>query len=148
MNFRRIAIEGGAILHDPAWPGDPGQLFDAAARRMPDVAVGQAGGRGSVLFLDHGGRPVVLRRYLRGGLAARVSRDRYCWLGEPRTRGFRELSLLGELLAEGLPVPQPVAARYRRRGLTYSAELVTARLPASAPLAQRLLAGRLGEQDW
>ena len=54
----------------------------------------------------------VLRRYLRGGMAARFARDRYLWLGEERTRSFRELRLLAELLRA-----RAAGARARRGAL-------------------------------
>jgi 3-deoxy-D-manno-octulosonic acid kinase len=38
------------------------------------------------------------------------------------------MRLLAELQALGLPVPPPVAGRYRRSGLAYRAELITERL--------------------
>jgi len=136
------------MLHDPTLTTDPGRLFDleslAAAGRVEQVR----GGRGSVSFLELAGDHFVLRRYLRGGLAARLSNDRYAWLGLERTRPFRELRLLERLQALGLPVPRPVAARVTRHGLTYSGELVTRRLLAAEPLGERWLAGRAVDEDW
>lgn len=148
MNFRRIATEGGAILYDPARANNAPQLFDPEAWRARGALREQRGGRGSVQFLDAGDRQFVLRRYLRGGLPARISRDRYLFLGEARTRGFAELALLGRLADTGLPAPAPVAARYERSGLLYRAAIVTLRLPPCESLAARLLAGRLESTAW
>jgi 3-deoxy-D-manno-octulosonic acid kinase len=148
MNFRRVATEGGAILYDPGRVNNAPELFDPVSWRARGALRELAGGRGSVLFLDAGERQYVLRRYLRGGLPARISRDRYLWLGEGRTRGFRELALLGHLADGGLPAPAPVAARYTREGLLYRAEIVTLRLPSCEPLAARLLAGTLDAAGW
>ncbi|HJU39356.1 MAG TPA: 3-deoxy-D-manno-octulosonic acid kinase, partial [Tahibacter sp.] len=80
----------------------------------------------------------VLRHYRRGGLVARVLDDRYLWTGEPRTRAFAEFRLLQTLAARGLPVPAPVAARYRRSGPFYRADLLMRRIPQSRTLAQHL----------
>ena len=148
MNFRRIATDGGAILYDPGCVNNATELFDPGAWRARGALRELAGGRGSVLFLDAGERRYVLRRYLRGGLPARISRDRYLWLGEARTRGFRELALLGHLAGAGLPAPAPAAARYTRTGLLYRAEIVTLHLPPCEPLAAQLLAGRLESAAW
>lgn len=139
---------GSVMLHDPTATADPARLFDldalAAAGRLEQVR----GGRGSVSFLELSGEQFVLRRYLRGGLAARISKDHYVWTGLERTRPFRELRLLERLHALGLPVPRPVAARVIRHGLTYSGELVTQRLLAAEPLGERWLAGRASDEDW
>lgn len=148
MTFRRIATEGGAILYDPGSVNNAPELFDPGAWRARGALHEQQGGRGSVQFLDAGERQYVLRRYLRGGLPAMISRDRYLWLGEARTRGFVELVLLGRLVEARLPAPAPVAARYRRDGILYRAEIVTLRLPPCVPLAERLLAGAMDAAAW
>lgn len=154
---------GGAILFDaerlrqagakapaPGW-------FDPAWWGPRAQAVG-SGGRGGAWFVeggpDEGGfGPAVLRHYLRGGFAARFSRDRHVWRGAARIRSFEEFRLLRELLRRGLPVPRPIAAIYWRAGLQYRAGILLERLcdvrsladlaaddAAAAPWAQ---AGRL-----
>ncbi len=100
--------------------------------------MGEAPGRGSSLFLDAGPEQWVLRPYRRGGLAAKLSENRYLWTGLERTRAFRELRLTAELFARGLPVPRPVAAGVERHGPTYSAALITVRLPGARSLVDCL----------
>ncbi len=117
---------------DPRWWG---------ARAQP---VG-SGGRGAAWFVDGGTcgggadeagfGPAVLRHYLRGGFAARFSRDRHLWRGAARIRSFEEFRLLRELLRRGLPVPRPIAAIYWREGLHYRAGILLERLMAVRPLA-------------
>jgi 3-deoxy-D-manno-octulosonic acid kinase len=148
MKFGRVELRRGAILFDPSLSRDPGALFDRDALLARGALADASGGRGSISYLSADGRQLVLRRYLRGGLPARLSRDRYLWLGEERTRAFLEFRLLAALLELGLPVPRPVAARYLRSGLTYRGELVTERLPGAESLARRWLAGRAGLPDW
>jgi 3-deoxy-D-manno-octulosonic acid kinase len=147
--LERLAVDRGAILFDPgrfAVPGD--LLFDAAHWQARGALTEHAGGRGSVRFIDSEDGRWVLRRYLRGGMAARIARDRYLWTGEERTRSFRELRLLAALRARGLPVPVPVAARYLRRHLSYGAELITERLPHAHSLSEMLAAGRMDDARW
>lgn len=145
----RSALDGGAMLYDACTVTDPAVLFDRAGWQAHGITASAAeGGRGAVTYLDTGSRRLVLRRYLRGGLPAAVSRDRYLFLGEDRTRPFREFRLLVVLLARRLPVPQPVAARYLRRGLLYGGELVTERLPGAVPLGWRWLEGAMTDADW
>ncbi len=147
--LERLAIEHGAVLFDPRRVAIPGELlFDPAHWRAQGMLTEQAGGRGSVQFIDAEDRQWVLRRYLRGGMAARFARDRYLWLGEERTRSFREMRLLATLRARDLPVPVPIAAQYRRRYLGYGAALITERLPGARPLADVVAAGGMDDALW
>lgn len=148
MSFERIALPRGAILYDPALGVDPRSLFDRGTLLSRGQLADAPGGRGSVSYIEMGDRRLVLRRYLRGGLPAQLSRDRYLWLGEDRTRAFRELRLLGELVGLGLPVPRPVAARYRRGFLCYRCELVTERIPGAVSLAASWISGRASGSEW
>jgi 3-deoxy-D-manno-octulosonic acid kinase len=147
--FQRLAIDRGAILFDAERvPAAGAQLFDREHWKQSGTLTEQAGGRGSIDFIEADGRRWALRRYLRGGMAARIARDRYLFLGEERTRSFRELRLLGELSRLKLPVPAPIAACYRRGLLTYSAALITERLPRVHTLTEMLAAGRMDDARW
>ena len=90
----------------------------------------------------------MLRHYYRGGLIGRLISDQFFWLGESMTRCFREWLLLDTLTQAGLPVPRPVAARYRRSGLIYRADLITTRLPDVESFAARLAHGRVSTETW
>lgn len=147
--FERQAIDRGAILFDPGRVEAPDwRLFDRGLWRARGALTARSGGRGSIHFIDDGPRHWVLRRYLRGGVAASFARDRYWYLGEDRTRPFREFRLLARLRELGLPVPVPVAAGYRRAMLTYVAELVTERLAGTQSLAELVRTGRMSAADW
>jgi 3-deoxy-D-manno-octulosonic acid kinase len=101
-----------------------------------------------VVFLRGDDGDWALRHYRRGGLPARLIEDRFLWLGEDRSRSFREWRLLRRLHDAGLPVPRPVAARYVRRGARYSADLITARIADAEPLSARLAHGPLPPTVW
>lgn len=95
-----------------------------------------AGGRGGAWFVDAPFGQAVLREYRRGGLMAKLSRDRYVWHGAGRTRGFAEFRLTRALHALGLPVPRALAAMYQRTGASYRAAILVERLPGVHSLAQ------------
>ncbi len=97
----------------------------------------ESGGRGGAWFIDAPFGPSLLRLYLRGGMAASLSTDRYLWRGANRTRSFAEFRLTRELHAKGLPVPRPYVASYLRDGMTYRAALLMERLPEVRSLADR-----------
>ena len=121
------------------------QLFSPRHWREKGRVVGEAPGRGSSLFLDADGAQWVLRPYRRGGLMARLAKQRYLWTGLERTRAFRELRLTAELYAQDLPVPRPVAAAVTRHGPSYEAALITVRIPGALSLADRLIEDRTSD---
>lgn len=140
---QRVAIEGGAILAEASESGNAAiawfsthPAFNSVAAEAGEVAVQK--GRGGAFFLDVAGHRWVVRPYRRGGLVALVSFDRYLWAGEESVRSFREWRTLATLFAAGLPVPRPVAGRYRRDGNSYRADLITERLQNTEPLSVRL----------
>lgn len=106
------------------------------------------GGRGAVILVRHEKEEWVLRHYQRGGLARRMSADRYVWHGEDRTRSFREWRLLARLHEDGLPVPRPIAACYARSGATYTADIITRRIPGALPLSAHLLERAMPDGGW
>ena len=77
----------------------------------------------------------ILKRYLRGGLVARVVSDHYFFMGYERTRMAREFRLLCSLCEMRLPVPRPVAAFIQRSGpALYAGSLITRTLRDSVPV--------------
>ncbi len=137
------------MLYDASRAGNASaELFEPAYWHARAATSRAPGGRGTTLFLDDGARHWVLRHYFRGGTVAKLLGDRYLWTGEARTRPFRELRMLADLRAEGLPVPVPVAARYERNGLLYRGDLITERIPDARPLSVWLEEAPLPAQAW
>jgi 3-deoxy-D-manno-octulosonic acid kinase len=135
---------GGEILFDAAVaPQVDRDWFERDYWRRHDALRVLAGGRGGVAIIDTPAGECVLRHYHRGGLIAKLSADRYLWQGAARTRSFTEFRLLGQLRAMGLPAPAPVASRYRCHGLSYTADLITARIAGARTLAECLAQGDL-----
>jgi 3-deoxy-D-manno-octulosonic acid kinase len=130
----RLETAGEAIFDPGYWLGR-GELAAVNA------------GRGAAWFVGSGADQWVLRHFRRGGYAARLLQDGYFWGGEPRVRAFAEWRLLELLSRRGLPVPQPVAARYQRTGLLYRCDLITRRIADAQPLSAAL-AEALPESVW
>ena len=134
----RDARGTGAIVFDPA------RMRQAAPEMLdPDHWRGSAspvqdGGRGAAWFVRGDFGDAVLRHYRRGGLAARLGRSRYFWLGEARVRCLAEFRLLAGLRAERLPVPAPLLAGYWRKGLHYGVAILVERIPGARALASWL----------
>jgi 3-deoxy-D-manno-octulosonic acid kinase len=137
------------IVYDADHIQQPGRdLFDPGHWRRAGAVAGQAPGRGSALLLETPFGPAVLRQYLRGGWPARLSRDRYWFTGFDRSRPLREFRMLAALTADGLPVPEPLAALCERRGPWYRGWLMTRRIPDVSPLADRLAGGSADSALW
>ena len=135
---------GGAVLFDASLAhAVDGDWFDPAFWRARGALETRTGGRGGVAMIDTPAGACVMRHYHRGGLVARFNRDLYFWTGAAHTRSFAEFRLLAHAAALNLPAPRPVAARYRRHGLFYTADLITRRIDGVSTLAQCLAEGRL-----
>ncbi len=149
LGGQRIATSGGVMLADPMLVGNPGSdLFEPAFWAARGELVDVTAGRGAAWFIARQPTPWALRHYRRGGLAARLSRDCYLWVGEGRVRSFAEWRLLASLVERGLPVPKPVAARYQRVGILYRCDLITERISGAYPLSSVLAHNALDEALW
>jgi 3-deoxy-D-manno-octulosonic acid kinase len=143
------AIDGGRMLYDTLRTSNfSADFFEPEYWRRHDAVEGTALGRGTTWFVRSGDASFVLRHYRRGGLIAKLSKDGYLWRGESETRSFAEWYLTYHLYRAGLPVPAPIAARYRRKGAFYRADLITQRIENSESLAARLAKGPLSLTQW
>lgn len=143
--------ETGAILYDRSLLNHSSESsFTAEGWRTARAVEGRlrSAGRGGTLIVSDGEREFVLKHYVRGGVPGRLVHDRYLWVGEARTRAFVEWRLLARLCELGLPVPRPAAARYRRSGLWYGADLLTLRVPGIEPLSVRIAAKPADAESW
>jgi 3-deoxy-D-manno-octulosonic acid kinase len=123
-------------------------LFDPEYWAARGELAAVSGGRGSAWFIGTAANPWVLRHYRRGGWIARISQDRYVWSGEQRVRAFAEWRLLKILAQRGLPIPTPVAAWYRREGMTYRCDLITQRIAHARSLSATLASSALAQSSW
>lgn len=134
---RIVAFDGGAMMFDANLAQSPSpDWFEPAWWQAQHRLETHGGGRGGIAFLDTPIGHCVLRHYRRGGWMAPLLGDRYLWRGRARSRGFLEFGLLADLCRRGLPVPKPIAARQRRRGLYYTADLIMRVVPDAQTLAE------------
>ncbi|MBN8884845.1 MAG: 3-deoxy-D-manno-octulosonic acid kinase [Rudaea sp.] len=134
-----ILFDAGALAQgefDPRW-------FDAGFWSAQNRATAAPGGRGGIVFAHTPRGDWALRHYRRGGLVARLLGDRYLWNGAEHTRSFAEFRLLHGLVARGFDVSRPIAARFRRHGAHYRADLITQFIPDAQTLTWRSQHGGL-----
>jgi 3-deoxy-D-manno-octulosonic acid kinase len=122
--------------------------FNSRVWAQRSSIIGFAEGRGTTFFVQHQGRDFVLRHYQRGGLASRISKEKYLWLGLRFSRPWREWSLLEKMLEQGLPVPVPAAIKVERKWLSYTADIMMLRIPHARTLMNILMVDNLAEGYW
>jgi len=115
-----------------------GDLFDPGWWQQQGSSARHGAGRGNIHRVGDGNNSYLLRHYYRGGLMAKVSRDLFLAQSVANSRAMREFSLLRELCARGLPVPQAAAARHQRVGLWYRSDILVAWIPDARDVAQLL----------
>ncbi len=103
-------------------------MFEPDSWQDAEAPTGQAGRHGAVYFVRQDEQDWALRHYYRGGMIGKLLTDQYLWLGQEKTRSFHEWDLLQLIQQENLPGPVPVAARYVRRSVWYTADLITLRI--------------------
>ena len=101
--------------------------------------LGTYAGRGSVWMIKSDDGKWVLKHYYRGGLYAKISRDRYFWTGFNQTRAVREFHLLQHMHEQGLPCPKPIAVRVNKTGLFYTNDLISQYIKHQTTFAKCLL---------
>lgn len=124
--------EQGAIVFDSGlWQQADSVFFEAAHYGAAAKLVSGRGGRGAAWFVQGPFGDAVLRYYLRGGWAAKISNARYFWRDENSTRSIHEFRFMQNLCEKKLPVPKPIAAMYARSGVFYRAAILIERIPES-----------------
>ncbi len=141
----------GAIVYDKNIINQIADECFTAEGWLHAEAVGgelRSSGRGDTLYVGNVPRRFVLRHYRRGGLFGPLLRDVYLFTGAERTRPFREWRLLDKLYSNNMRVPQPAAARFCRRGLTYTADILTVTVEDIVPLSRYLVGHRPDADFW
>jgi|25BtaG_2_1085352.scaffolds.fasta_scaffold01726_5 3-deoxy-D-manno-octulosonic acid kinase len=134
--IRHVRPSGGYLVARSLKRQFDEDWFDPAfwGRRAVPVT---AGGRGSAWFLRRESGDLVLRHFCRGGFPGRFVRREYVYTYPDAVRSFAEFRLLDTLRQMALPVPEPIAAGYNRRGrIFYHAYLIVRRISGAQPLSE------------
>lgn len=146
LRFGRLTVIAGPPgSTDAGAEPEPG-WFDPDWWRSRGAVAAELGGRAGALAVDGPAGPAVLRRYHRGGQVRHLVREHYLYTGRDRTRPFREWRVTRALFAAGLPVPEPIAAAFERRGAFYTGAILTRRIEPAVPLPEA--AARMDRAGW
>ena len=120
-----------------------------------DAIVGHSQGRHTTYFIElskacgqHDAPIGVLRHYYRGGMVAKLSKNKFVYRGLESTRAYREFNLLNDMIALGLPVPKPVAAIITKHGLLYSNSIIIERIDDCQDAFHILTERPMTEMEW
>ncbi len=123
-------------------------MFSGSYWQEKQAVTGTATGRGTTYFVAHKDNQLVLRHYYRGGLIGKFLNDSYLYTSVLNTRAAREFQLLMHLQSLGLPAPEPVGFKVHRKGLSYSADIITRLIANSRDLVAQLVKGPLSHEQW
>ena len=147
MAIRLIELANSSILLDEDYTvNERDDVFSALDSSNESMIRVKQAGRGSVSYFTHAEKSMVHKHYLRGGLVSKLIFDRYLWLKVELTRSFVEFRALEEMSQLGLPVPRPIAARVKRSGISYTADLITEKLDNTKTLGDCLYDQSVSEQ--
>ncbi len=105
-------------------------------------------GRGEIFIIDDHEPALVVKRFRRGGLVARLTSATYLGLSDHHSRMVVELRFLETLKHLALPVPAPVMAAVSRKFLFYGGYLVTEQIKNANTLTESLCRGPLQSEHW
>ena len=105
-------------------------------------------GRGEAIIFECQNQSCVLKHYHRGGIIGDYIKDRYLWTGMNGARSIREYNRLNELSTMNLPVPKPIAARVKKLGFDYTADLITMEIQNSTTLSELISADAVTKDVW
>ncbi len=126
------------VVHPNSQSVPAKEWFDPQHWANQGRLLGTYAGRGSVWMIKSDNGKWVLKHYYRGGLYAKISRDKYLWSGFDNTRAVREFNLLLHMEKLGLPCPKPVAVQVQRSGLFYTNDLITEYIQHQSTFADNL----------
>lgn len=118
---------------------DPKQVFEPSYWQQNNKVIGSAQGRGTTWFVQTESMPAALRHYRRGGLFGKLVKDSYRFSGWEQTRSYQEFQLLKTLIQAGVNVPKPIAARAIKSSLSYTADLLSEKIPNARDLVSILV---------
>jgi 3-deoxy-D-manno-octulosonic acid kinase len=122
--------------------------FDQRYLQQQNLITGTAEGRGTVYFFKLNGTELVLRHYKRGGLVAKLNDDSFFYTGIDKSRCHKELSVLAVLREANINVPEPIAGRIVKKGLIYTADIITKVIPKATELHEILQEKSVHVKTW
>jgi tRNA A-37 threonylcarbamoyl transferase component Bud32 len=150
MKSTLIETGNARILYDATAMAAPETTqFDPEFWKNRDAVVGRPGGRGGAVIIRCPAGEAVLKRYLRGGMMAKINQALYLFSGFEYSRAFREFRLLQNMHKMHLPVPEPLAAMCETTSAVFSRmALMTRLLPDTETLVEKHKLQAVSAANW
>ena len=124
------------------------QLFNIDYISKERLIKSEVNGRGRTLDIEFNGKRFILKHYIRGGFAAKISYDKYYFDTIASTRSVKEYNFLNNLFNKGLPVPKPAALQVIRKKFTYTADLLTCKINNEGTLHDFIVNEKMNSTLW
>ena len=105
-------------------------------------------GRGKTYDIKLDGKGFILKHYIRGGFASKISYDNYVFDSIASTRSVKEYNLLNNLFIKELPVPKPAALQVIRGRFTYTCDLITCKIKNIGTLHDFIMNKKMTSELW
>ncbi len=143
------AVDNQVLIYDANLLDDvTPEYFELNYWQSNNAVLGDAPGRGTTYFVSSESGELALRHYKRGGAMGHIVSDHYLLSSWTVTRPWREWHLLMHLHNSGMPVCVPVAARVKKSGVLYKADLVTKRIMGARSWQEWMIDSELPGDKW
>lgn len=146
--FKVVECQNAYYIYNEKFIDDVIGCFDEEYWKTKNAIIGSAEGRGTTWFIQLDGLQAALRHYRRGGLFGKLVSDHYIFNGYQKTRSIAEFYLLNDLRIKGVNVPTPIAAKVKKNGFSYQADLLTEKIPDAKDLVDILQGRQLLQQEY
>ena len=105
-------------------------------------------GRGKALEIKYKDKVYILKHYIRGGMVAKITYDKYILNSLASTRSLKEYNFLNNMHKKSLPVPKPAAFRVIKNQFTYQADLITCKIDNQGTLHDFIKEKKMNKELW
>ena len=124
------------------------KLFNTDYISKEGLIKSEVDGRGKTFEIEINGERFILKHYIRGGFAAKITYDKYYFDSIAATRPLKEYNFLNNLFKKGLPVPRPAALQVVTNKFTYTADLITCKIKNEGTLYDFIVNGKMNSDLW
>ncbi len=146
--FKTVQYQNAYYIYNEKLIDNVAECFEMQYWQRKNAIIGSAQGRGTTWFIQLDTLQAALRHYHRGGLFGKIISDTYFFTGYQKTRSVAEFHLLNHLKTEGINVPTAIAAKVKRYGLCYQADLLSEKIPNATDLVDVLKKSALSKLQY